>query len=275
MPFFTQTDTHSSHIYAHMHENWELWSQASWQQASWQQAHAACLFHSDFNCRVGGLVWLCTSTICTALHILSPPPPTCLADKDCRNKHLKKNINKNWKHLKVIWYKFFFSLLTSNYFSVSNMPPNTTRDTMHWGMALPLTSCSNKAEGHSSCQCCSQCLAWRTNRGFVLRPAPFSAIPHAPTPLGGPEEICVCVLPYVVTQNVQLLLQLFHFSKTEQTPALTLEPRAHTVHVDSSQIRLLPVFNPTLQFKKYSDSPTVLKLFTKWLPASPADPGFS
>lgn len=43
----------------------------------------------------GGLVWLCTSTICTALHILSPPPPTCLADKDCRNKHLKKNINKN------------------------------------------------------------------------------------------------------------------------------------------------------------------------------------
>lgn len=155
------------------------------------------------------------------------------------------------------------------------MPPNTTRDTMHWGMALPLTSCSNKAEGHSSCQCCSQCLAWRTNRGFVLRPAPFSAIPHAPTPLGGPEEICVCVLPYVVTQNVQLLLQLFHFSKTEQTPALTLEPRAHTVHVDSSQIRLLPIFNPTLQFKKYSDSPTVLKLFTKWLPASPADPGFS
>lgn len=72
-----------------------------------------------------------------------------------------------------------------------NVPPNTTRHTMHWGTALPLTSCSNKAEGHSSCQRCSQRLAWRTNGGLfsVLPPPCCPARPHSTR---GGQRRCVC-----------------------------------------------------------------------------------
>ncbi len=79
-------------------------------------------------------------------------------------------------------------------FNVPNVPPNTTRHTMHWGTALPLTCCSNKAEGHSSCQCCSQSLARRTNGGlFSIRPPPCCpARPHSTR--GGQRRCVSCYL---------------------------------------------------------------------------------
>lgn len=90
----------------------------------------------------------------------------------------------------MVLFFFFFS---SNHqtFNVPNMPPNTTRHTMHWGTALPLTPCSNKAEGHSSCQSCSQRLAWRTNGGlFSVRPPP--CCPARPRSTRGGQRRCVC-----------------------------------------------------------------------------------
>lgn len=76
-------------------------------------------------------------------------------------------------------------------FSVSNVPPSTTRHTMHWGTALPLTCCSNKAEGHSSCQRCSQRLARRTNGGlFSVWPPP--CCPARPHSTRGGQRRCVC-----------------------------------------------------------------------------------
>lgn len=88
----------------------------------------------------------------------------------------------------MIW-GFFFKPF--RHCSVSNVPPNATRHTTHWGTALPLTCCSNKAEGHSSCQCCSQRLAWRTNGGlFSVRPPP--CCPARPHSTRGGQRRCVC-----------------------------------------------------------------------------------
>lgn len=95
-----------------------------------------------------------------------------------------------------------YYLIHSN--NVTNVPPNTTRHTMHWGTALPLTSCSYKAEGHPSRQRCSQRLARRTNGCLfsvllVCPPTlhPLPAVLHAPAaPEGwGGQRRCLCRLP--------------------------------------------------------------------------------
>lgn len=84
-----------------------------------------------------------------------------------------------------------------------NVPPNTTRHIMHRGTSLPLTSCSNKAKGHSSCQCCSQAFAWRTNRGlFSVLPPPCH--PARPRSTGGPPQTRVSLGPSTDSTILQL-----------------------------------------------------------------------
>lgn len=141
----------------------------------------------------GGLVWLCTSTICTALHILSPPPPTCLADKDCRNKHLKKNINKNWKHLKVIWYKFFFFLA---HFRLFQCPKYATKhykghNALGHGSTFDLLF---KQSGRSLLLSVLQSVPRLENKQGVCSPSCpllcYPARPHATR--GARGDLCLC-----------------------------------------------------------------------------------
>lgn len=160
-------------------------------------------------------------------------------------------------------------------FSVSNVPPSTTRHTMHWGTALPLTCCSNKAEGHSSCQRCSQRLARRTNGGlFSVWPPP--CCPARPHSTRGGQRRCVCRC--LVRWHGKALRCGFFSFKTNPppTPPQTSKPPCLTVEtvVPSCDIRQKYVSNlvPDLQFEKYSDTHTGLQLFVKWLPASPGRP---
>lgn len=61
-----------------------------------------------------------------------------------------------------------------------------------------------------------------------------------------------------------------------KTPFLTVETAVLSCYMWIHQKYLCnPFFNPDPQFKKYSDTHTGLQLFVKWLPASPAGPGFS
>ncbi len=143
---------------------------------------------------------------------------------------------------------FFFS--TQFRLSVfQNVPPNTTRHTMHWGTALPLTSCSNKAEGHSSCQCCSQRLAWRTNGGLfsVLPPPCCPARPHS-TRGGQRRCVCRCLVRW---HGEALYCGFFNFSiapppetQNEQNPTPNCgNSGALVLRVDSSEICPQPVFD--------------------------------
>ena len=142
---------------------------------------------------------------------------------------------------------------------------------MHRGTALPLTSCSNKAEGHSSCQCCSQRLARGTNRGlFSVRPPPsLPAASHAPTALGGARgDVCGAALsggtvrPRTAVQKLCVAL--------EQTSVLTAELWCHR-GIDQKHV-CLRVLIPDLQFKTFSDTHAGSELFVKRSPASPGRP---
>lgn len=158
-------------------------------------------------------------------------------------------------------------------FSVPNVPPNTTRHTMHWGTALPLTRCSNKAEGHSSCQCCSQSLARRTNGGlFSIRPPP--CCPARPHSTRGGQRRCVsrCLVRW---QGEALPCGFFSFSRApnRQSSFLNVDTVVLSCYIWTHQKFVASTFSdPDLRFKKHSDTHTGLQLFVKWLPASPGRP---
>ena len=160
-------------------------------------------------------------------------------------------------------------------FSVSNVPPSTTRHTMHWGTALPLTCCSNKAEGHSSCQRCSQRLARRTNGGlFSVRPPP--CCPACPHSTRGGQRRCVCRC-LVRWHGKGLRCGFFSFKTTPPPPQTSKPPclTAETVVPSCDIQKYVRNLVPDLQFEKYSDTHTGLQLFVKWLLPPRAGPGFS
>ncbi len=154
-------------------------------------------------------------------------------------------------------------------FNVPNVPPNTTRHTMHWGTALPLTRCSNKAEGHSSCQRRSQRLTQRTNGGlFSLRPPP--RCPERPHSTRGGQRRCVSCCP-VRWHDKASPCGFFSFS-TASNKQLSFQNVERVVLSHCMQTHWTYLGNTfsilNLQFEKHSDTHTGLQLFVKWLPAS-------
>lgn len=174
----------------------------------------------------------------------------------------------------AFWCKCFCCFVFHPIIRLSNMPPNTTRHTMHWGTALPLTRCSNKAEGHSSCQSCSQRLAWRTNGGlFSVRPPP--CCPARPRSTRGGQRRCVCCC-LVHWYGKACAVVFINFSTGPKKPQMGETPpwlwKQRSSYATCGFVTNMSTsrfLDSNLQFKKYSDTHTGMQLFVKWLPASP------